>query len=82
MHRNQKSQREKIPCHGTDKSQSTCVCAAVQQVQPAIQQLAPKATVGVQSISFLSTATYEVDLFDPGFALARFVPPPDQPPRQ
>ena len=45
MHRNQKSQQEKMPCHGTDQSQPTCMCAPSQQTQSVIPTFAPKATV-------------------------------------
>ncbi len=81
MHRSQKSQQEKMPCHGTGQSQPTCMCNANQQNQPVILQFAPKATVNAHSVVFLSAVVYELGLFHSGPALISFVSPPEQPPR-
>ncbi len=35
MHHSEKSQQDKMPCHGTGQSQPTCMCAPSQQAQPA-----------------------------------------------
>lgn len=81
MHRNQKSQQEKMPCHGADPSQQSCMCACNQQIQAMIPQFAPKATLNVPSVLFLPAVSYQVDLFDPGSTLIPFISHPEQPPR-
>ena len=81
MHRNQKTQQEKMPCHGTDQSQPTCMCAPNPQTQAVIPPFAPRATVNVHNLLFLPAITEEVYLFDLKPELIRFVSPPEQPPR-
>ena len=81
MHRNQKSQQEKMPCHDGDQSQQTCICAPGQQTQPPIPQVAPQAIMNVPNVLFLPAVMYEVDLVDAGSAPIRFISPPEQPPR-
>jgi len=81
MHRNQKSQKERAPCHGSDQSQPTCMCAASQQAQPVISQSAPKATFTTFRVLTLPVTIYKFASFDPGPSVTRFVSPPDQPPR-
>jgi hypothetical protein len=76
------TQRGKKLCSGTRQSPDTCICAATQPNQAAIQPVIPKAAVDALPALFLPVVMFRQIGFDPGPIANRSVPPPDQPPRQ
>lgn len=80
LHHNQ-SQQGKNSCQGADQSPQMSVCDPGQQVHPAIPQFSLKAIGPVEQVALLPVVAAEVNPFDTGSTLTRFVAPPEQPPR-
>jgi len=81
MHGNQKTQQEKMPCHGSGPSRSTCMCSSSRQAQPVVLQFTSKAVFGGFRVSVVPVVAYKVVLLGSRPSLVRSISPPEQPPR-